>query len=155
MTGPDRITQQYLRRWPESKKSRAWAGRMVHIETEHGVWRHEGMGYTWAGTPDAGVWSFEDAQREVSHCGPEKRAAFIWVNSVTSCAQSAPDPRVAALVEAARVDGWRAAIDTAAAKLDSFATTQKDQDGEPSIHIRAAAAEVRLLAALTPKDPAT
>lgn len=71
------ITQKYLRRWPDSKRARSWAGRMVHIQTENGVWRTGGSGYTWAGKPDAWILSFEEAQREVNHCGPEKCAAFI------------------------------------------------------------------------------
>lgn len=72
-----RITQKYMRRYPNSKQTRSWAGRMVHIETENGVWRHGGCGYTWAGRSDAGIWPFEEAVKMVSHCWPEKRAAFI------------------------------------------------------------------------------
>lgn len=74
-----RITQKYLRRYPDSKRTKSWAGRMVHIETENGVWRHRGQGYTWAGQPNAGIWVFEDAVKRVSHCGPEKCAAFIAI----------------------------------------------------------------------------
>ena len=105
----EHITQKYLRRWPKSKKARSWAGRMVYIETDNGVWRHGGKGYTWAGTPEAGIWSFEDAQREVSHYGPEKRAAFIWADSVKPRADLPPtpsaalaEPQVRAIVEAAK-----------------------------------------------------
>ncbi len=76
----DRITQAYLRRWPNSKRARSWTGRMVHIETENGVWRAGGAGYTWAGKPDAWILPFEDAQRQVNHCGPEKQAAFLAVD---------------------------------------------------------------------------
>ncbi len=75
--GADRITQEYLRRYPTSARSRSWAGRMVHIETDRGVWRVCAEGYTYAGREDAWVLPFEQAQREVAHCGPEKRAAFV------------------------------------------------------------------------------
>jgi len=75
----DRITQKYLRLWPDSKCSKSWAGRLVHIQTENGVWRTNGKGYTYAGKDDAWVLPFEDAQKEVSHCGPEKQATFIAV----------------------------------------------------------------------------
>jgi hypothetical protein len=74
-----RITQKYIRRYPDSKRTRSWAGRMVHIETENGVWRTNGHGYTYAGRPDAWILPFEQAMQQVGHCGPEKRAAFIRV----------------------------------------------------------------------------
>ncbi|WP_313026909.1 hypothetical protein [Brucella sp.] len=73
----DRITQKYLRRWPDSKRAKSWAGRLVHIQTENGVWRINGKGYTYSGKEDAWVLPFEDAQKEVAHCGPEKQATFI------------------------------------------------------------------------------
>jgi hypothetical protein len=76
----DRITQKYIRRYPASKRTRSWAGKMVHIETEHGVWRINGQGYTWANHPNAWILPFEEAQKHVAHCGPEKRAAFIAVS---------------------------------------------------------------------------
>lgn len=81
------LTQKYLRRWPDSKKSQHWRGKAVHIETENGVWRKGGCGYTYAGAPDAGIWIFEDAVKRIAHCGPEKRGAFILV----------PDDALAAL----------------------------------------------------------
>lgn len=74
------ITQKYIRRYPASKRTKSWAGKMVHIATEHGVWRVNAQGYTYAGKPDAWVLSFEEAQKRVNHCGPEKRAAFIAVS---------------------------------------------------------------------------
>lgn len=75
----DRITQAYIRRYPTSKRTKSFAGCMVHIETENGVWRSGGAGYTWAGKPEAWALPFEEAQTYVAHCGPEKRAAFIRV----------------------------------------------------------------------------
>ena len=78
MGGQDsRITQKYLRRWPDSKRAKGWVGVMVHIETDRGVWRINAAGYTFKGSPDAWILPFEVAQQEVAHCGPEKRAAFI------------------------------------------------------------------------------
>jgi len=75
----DRITQKYIRRYPDSKRTRSWADTNVHIETENGVWRVGGAGYTWAHHNNAWVLPFELAQAEVNHCGPEKQAAFIRV----------------------------------------------------------------------------
>lgn len=75
--GPDFITQKYLRRYPNSARARSWAGVMVHIETENGVWRTGGCGYTWAGKPDAWVIPFEAAVKKIDHCGPEKCGKFI------------------------------------------------------------------------------
>lgn len=80
-----RITQAYLRRYPSSRWARAWAFALVHIETEHGVWRENAAGYTTAGAPDAWVLPFEEAKAKVSHCGPEKRAAFIRTKAKPRC----------------------------------------------------------------------
>ena len=59
----EHITQAYLRRYPTSKEAKAWAGRMVHIRTENGIWRPGGHGYT-SDLSAAGVWTFEDAQEQ-------------------------------------------------------------------------------------------
>lgn len=75
--GPDFITQRYLRRYPGSNRAKSWAGVMVHIQTENGVWRIGGSGYTWAGKPDAWIIPFEDAVRQIDHCGPEKQGRFL------------------------------------------------------------------------------
>ena len=77
MNPDDRITQKYLRRYPDSKRTRSWAGVTVQIETENGVWREYGRGYTWAHHENAWHLPFEDAMRQVDHCGPEKKAVFI------------------------------------------------------------------------------
>lgn len=71
------ITQKYLRRYPDSKRTKSWKGVPVHIQTEHGVWRIGGCGYTWAGASNAWILPFEEAQKQVAHCGPEKQAKFI------------------------------------------------------------------------------
>ena len=78
----DRITQKYLRRWPDSKEAMTWVDALVHIETDNGVWRIDGHGYTFAGAENAWVLPFEQAVRQVNHCGPEKKAAFIRVSKV-------------------------------------------------------------------------
>ena len=86
----DRITQKYLRRWPDSRRARSWAGRMVHIQTENGVWRDGAAGYTWAGMPNAWVLPFEEAQRQVNHCGPEKQATFIDAEMIRATLTKGP-----------------------------------------------------------------
>jgi len=70
------ISQKYLRRWPQSRRANAWAGKLVHIRTENGVWRPNGHGYT-AHLEEAWKLPFEQAVKQISHCGPEKRGAFI------------------------------------------------------------------------------
>lgn len=80
MAPDNRITQKYIRRYPDSRRTRSWAGVLVNIETENGVWRKGGAGYTYARTHQAWVLPFEDALLEVNHCGPEKQAAFIRVH---------------------------------------------------------------------------
>lgn len=79
----DRITQAYIRRYPNSRRTRSWAGRLVHISTENGVWRVDGHGYTYAHHDDAWILLFEDAQKQVAHCGPEKQAAFLATRPAT------------------------------------------------------------------------
>jgi len=76
MFGPRYITQKYLKRWPTSRRAKAWAGKMVHIRTENGVWRPNGHGYT---NDFSQAWKlpFEDAVKRISHCGPEKQGSFI------------------------------------------------------------------------------
>ena len=75
--GDNFITQEYLRRFPNSRRAREWAGVMVHIQTENGVWRIGGCGYTYADKPDAWIVPFEQAVRQIDHCGPEKMGMFL------------------------------------------------------------------------------
>ena len=76
MFGTRFITQKYLRRYPDSRRSQSWHGMIVHIRTENGVWRPDGHGYT---NNFAEAWRlpFEEAVRQINHCGPEKKGAFI------------------------------------------------------------------------------
>jgi len=69
------LSQKDLRENPDLAEG--WRGRMVHIETENGVWRTGGSGYTRVYSADAWVLPFSEAVRQVSHCGPEKQARFI------------------------------------------------------------------------------
>lgn len=92
--GTDFITQKYLRRFPNSERTRSWAGVLVHIETENGVWRTGGSGYTWAGKPDAWILSFEDAVKKIDHCGPEKMGKLLRASLPP------PQPREAANADA-------------------------------------------------------
>lgn len=71
------ITQKYIRRYPNSKRTKSWKGKLVHIQTENGVWRTDGMGYTYADKSDAWVLPFEEAVYRLAHCGPEKCGNFI------------------------------------------------------------------------------
>jgi len=71
------ITQKYIRRYPNSAKTRAWARKMVQIQTENGIWREGGSGYTWPNHLNAWLLPFEEAMKQVNHCGPEKQAAFL------------------------------------------------------------------------------
>lgn len=75
--GDDFITQKYLRQYPSSERARSWAGVNVHIQTENGVWRTGGSGYTYAGKPDAWILPFEEAVKKIDHCGPEKCGRFL------------------------------------------------------------------------------
>jgi hypothetical protein len=74
------ITQKYLRRWPDSQRAQAWAGKTVHIRTENGIWRPDAHGYTYNLT-EAWEIPFEQAVQQISHCGPEKRGTFILAGS--------------------------------------------------------------------------
>ena len=72
------ITQAYLRRYGmDTKRARSWAGKLVHIRTENGIWRENARGYTMIERGDAWVLPFEEAVSQISHCGPEKRGAFV------------------------------------------------------------------------------
>tara|TARA_R100000655_G_scaffold46655_3_gene83632 strand:+ start:464 stop:733 length:270 start_codon:yes stop_codon:yes gene_type:complete len=71
------ITQKYIRRYGRTARVKAWESKIVHIQTENGVWRVDAHGYTYAGKPDAWILPFTQAEKEISHCGPEKCGAFL------------------------------------------------------------------------------
>ncbi|MEO9521699.1 MAG: hypothetical protein ABJC88_16980 [Parasphingorhabdus sp.] len=77
------ITQKYLRRWPDSQRAKSWRGKLVNIETENGAWRVNGAGYTYPHTANAWVLPFEQAVKQVSHCGPEKMARFLLPDNIS------------------------------------------------------------------------
>lgn len=74
-----RLTLAYLQRKPEAqrrfegKRVRIWSGQW------QSWWRPEGNGYTNL-LVEAGVYTFEDAWRRSSHCGPEKRISYVVVS---------------------------------------------------------------------------
>jgi len=59
------ITEKYLRRYPDSKKTRSWSGAMVHLRTMNGIWRPDGHGYT-VNFADAWVLPLDQARKIVS-----------------------------------------------------------------------------------------
>ena len=74
--GDDWLSLRYVQRYPESARIDKWASHPVHIQTENGIWRPGGHGYTMRKS-DAGIWDFGDAVRTTSHCGPEKRVRYL------------------------------------------------------------------------------
>lgn len=76
---PEYITLNYVKRYPNSKKTKSWEDKLVQIETEHGVWKPNGYGYTVVGSETAWILSFKEAVKCVWHTGPEKKARFILV----------------------------------------------------------------------------
>ncbi len=77
---PRMMSQEYLRRYGTTARVKAWHGKQVHIQTENGVWRKNGQGYTRAGSESAWAIPFEDAVRRIDHCGPEKCGCFLLVD---------------------------------------------------------------------------
>lgn len=124
----ERITQKYLRRYPNSKRTRSWAGCMVHISTDRGVWRTNAEGYTYRGRADAWVLPFEEAQKKVAHCGPEKEASFIKVRAAD--ALEAKDRELAeALAGYALVAKHNAEIEAEHEEtFDKLTTAERERD---------------------------
>jgi hypothetical protein len=74
--GIRRITKRYTDRYPDSRRMKAWAGKLVHISTDRGLWRPDAKGYT-DKSEEAWVLPIEDAIKETQHLGPERRTTFI------------------------------------------------------------------------------
>lgn len=74
------VTQIHLSRHPDKRES--WAGRTVRIWSGEwkAFWRSNSAGYTYE-TDSAGLYSFEDAWKATSHCGPEKKIKFELVSA--------------------------------------------------------------------------
>ena len=70
-----KLTQQYIIRKPSAADR--FVGYNVHIWSGEwsAYWRSDGSGYT-NDVVDAGVYSWDDAWRRTSHCGPEKKIEF-------------------------------------------------------------------------------
>jgi hypothetical protein len=78
MARSDRIWLEQIKSGSAPRKQENFAGRPVRIwSDERGAWwRAHARGYT--SDPDqAGVYDFEQAYQSISHCGPEKRIAFV------------------------------------------------------------------------------
>lgn len=74
------ITQEYIRRYGRTKRVQKWENKWVHIQTENGVWRQGGCGYTEPNSDDAWVLPFNVAVAKIDHCGPEKKGRFLLAN---------------------------------------------------------------------------
>jgi len=73
------ITLKYLKRYPQSARTKSFSASRVHIKTDKGFWQVDCAGYTFPHYADAGVFGFEDASRIISGLGAEKRAALVRV----------------------------------------------------------------------------
>ena len=76
MCGEDWMSLDFVKRYPGSDQLKLWAGKPVHIQSENGIWRPGGRGYT-NSTGEAWVISFEEAVETTRHCGPEKRVRYL------------------------------------------------------------------------------
>ena len=79
------ITEKYLRRYPQSKKTKAWEGAMVYLRTQNGIWRPDGHGYT-VNFSEAWAMPLSDARKIVSgiyedHGGTYFRATAAAIRS--------------------------------------------------------------------------
>ena len=82
------ITEKYLRRYPRSKKTRSWAGAMVHMRTMNGIWKPDGHGYT-INFAEAWVLPLEQARKTVSgiyedHGGTYYRASAAAIRAAAT-----------------------------------------------------------------------
>lgn len=73
MTKKNVITLEYIKRWPESERSRKWRKKRVHIfQPGQGFWRPQGQGWTphkW----EAWCIPFETAKAHTAHISPKDK----------------------------------------------------------------------------------
>jgi len=77
------VSLKYINRFgPNTRMLREkFQGRQCMIHTDKGLWRPQAAGYC-EHPADAGQWTFEEAWRNIAHCGPEKHAKIYLVDSV-------------------------------------------------------------------------
>jgi hypothetical protein len=74
-----RLLTSMQRKGGERTRAKMAGKRVLIWSGEHGCyWRPDRCGYT-RRTDDAGIYEFHDAWAATSHCGPEKRIAFVVV----------------------------------------------------------------------------
>lgn len=79
-----------------------WCGRLVHIQSDKGLWRHNAKGYTHH-FHDAWRVDFETAYEYTKHCGPEKRVEYIWADAIIGCT-SGVSPDCFGVIKSVRYD---------------------------------------------------
>jgi hypothetical protein len=74
----ERISLEQIKKGSAPRKQERFLGRPVRIWSgdRSAWWRPHARGYT-CDPRQAGLYDFEDAYQSLSHCGPEKRIAFI------------------------------------------------------------------------------
>lgn len=77
MMRPPEISLAYIKRYPNSQRTRSWAGRLVMISSDNGFWREGARGYCYARDPNVWRIPFEEAFERTKHCGPEKRVRYV------------------------------------------------------------------------------
>lgn len=82
------ITEKYMRRYPTSKKTKAWNNALVHLYTRNGIWRDNGKGYT-AVFSEAWVLPLEDARTIVAGIYEDHGGTYYSVT--TAVTESAED----------------------------------------------------------------
>ena len=83
------ITEKYLRRYPRSKKTRAWEGAMVHLRTQNGIWRPDGHGYT-LHFSEAWVLPLADARKIVSGIYEDHGGTYYHASAAIRATQGVP-----------------------------------------------------------------
>ena len=78
--GEDWISRKYIERYPNSKRTKSWSGKIVAINCVSGYWRSNCSGYTYR--PNAAAYTFEEALR-VSGRGRERCNAYHLHSSIT------------------------------------------------------------------------